>query len=98
MEKSNVIESELSKEKVDQYRGKIVSVKYFNENRGESVIEQVVIGGLNQTHLRVISVFDSSFIEMDLGIPKVECFFSELNNELVVNSGYEKEYSFVVKK
>jgi len=98
MEELKLINSQNFEEKVKEYSGKIVSIKYFDYNKGDSVVENVVLGDLNTTHLNVITAYNNELIAKGLARSAVECFYSEKNDELIGNSDYKIDSGFTIKR
>ena len=93
MEESILLEQEKFKTEVGKHIGKIVHVKYYDENRSEekTVVERVVMSEVTPHHLMVITAFGDSLIKRGLAISKIEFVASEGDQEVIFNSSYDEK-------
>ena len=92
MENSNLSNSTDLKNKFSKYAGKIVFIKYYDPNKNESIIKQVVISSEVSnmtTHLPVCFAFNNNLLQMGLAMPMIEEIWFEENYD--VNVIYSSE-------
>ena len=72
-------------ERVGAYIGKIVTVKYYDKNRGETIIECLAVSEITPTHIMMITTYDGTLGLIGLAKSKIESIYFEQKNELIEN-------------
>ncbi len=78
-------------ERVGEYIGKIVIVKYYDPNNKETKTERLAVSKITPSHIEMIMAYGDVLGIIGLAIPKIECIYSELNNDMIENPNYTPE-------
>lgn len=77
--------------RVEGYIGKIVTVKYYDKNRGGTIIERLAVSEITPTHIMMITTYGGTLGLIGLAKSKIESIYSEQQNELIENPNYTNE-------